>query len=265
MARRDLAAPDRSTIQSATRKTRLPTATMNVPAKAMLIPMGLACALIDPGANQSDLFGRQRFCRRAAAAHLWSIWAAAVVIRRASGRRTIRAASRSARPAATLRRRVPVIVRPWWTITESAGRRPARTSWSAAATWSALGRHGDVIFHLSHRDYQAACPAIAWHHDFAVLATCKEPFQAIHPQVTSPLSGAVATNAGSLKNRANVIGKSDALFVGHGRQFAEVELVDVPLVLGFKRIAEQGHAKQNNWICTFHYGHLYLNSAQIAR
>jgi hypothetical protein len=56
---------------------------------------------------------------------------------------------------------------------------------------------------------------------------------------------AVTAETRGIKERANIFGVSEVLFVGGRREFAEVKVADVPFVSGQHRCAREGETKEN--------------------
>ena len=118
--------------------------------------MSLFCTLVDPGANEGDLFRGQGFGRRTETA--WSTWSAgsAETARRwAACVRTTGSAISSARRRSTSS----------WTSP-----RASRAPW-ATAPGPAFGWHGSFVIDLGHGDDQRAFFAVADDNDFSVFAT----------------------------------------------------------------------------------------------
>ncbi len=166
----------------------------------------LLCSLVNPRANQPDLLGRKSFGWRA----------------KATG------TTGPDRTARTIRR----VAATW-------------TAWTTVATWSAFGWHGHIVVDLSGRRDQQNLLAITGNHDFAILAAFERGIEAVQPQIALCPFLSVTSKTRGLQERANVFRVSKVLFVGGGREFAEVQLGDVPLVGGQNRRTRNREAKEN--------------------
>jgi len=170
--------------------------------------------LINPSPNQTNLFGGQGLCRRAAP----SARSAAVESSRAAGC----AWSAFATLTRTARRRV----------------RPP-TAWRVAntgltitgASRPSLGRHGDFIVQLCGCRYQKTLLAIAGHNHFAILAAFQHRLQAIEAQPGFRSLFTVTAEALGFEKGANVLGVGDILLVGNWRQLADIHFADITFVL----------------------------------
>ena len=163
-------------------------------------PALLFGALVNPGANQADLFRSQWFRRRAAPA----LSARSSARRRAAGSASIAART----TGATARRRA------------AAG--------SAAA--AALGRHRGLGINLRGRHDQQACLAVTGNDHFSLVPSLQDSVQTVQAQILFGLFLAVATHAGSLEEGKNILVKGDVFLIGNGRQFADIHFGDVPFV-----------------------------------
>src|SRR5256885_2293485 len=158
--------------------------------------MELLGTLVNPRADQSDLFRRQGLWWRTKASR--SAWATSTT--RSAGRRI----------AATW----PA----WRTIGRSAGcTRCAAAELSAWPTGTArfrLGRHRRFIVDPRCRDDQQTFLAGAGNNDFAILAAFENCFKAVEAQVAFLPFLAVASETRGFENGADVFGVSEAFLFG---------------------------------------------------
>lgn len=118
----------------------------------------LLCALIDPGADDADLFGCQRFWGRTE-----STGTARTTLTGRAWSATIIATARAARRSGTI------------SATGS-----ART---AGTAWATLGRHGCLVVDLSGGNDEDAVFAIARNDDFSVFAALEDAFEVVEAQI----------------------------------------------------------------------------------
>ena len=170
--------------------------------------MVLLGALVNPCANQGDLFSRER---------LWR------------GTETAGTAAFARRPIA-------------WPTTGPARRTSSRTAPCTWPTGSAaeltarparfrFGRHRCFIVDARRCDDQQALLAGAGNDDFAVLAAFEHRFEAVEAQFGFLLFLTVAPEARGFEKRADVFGVSDAFLVGRRREFADVDFAEVDFFL----------------------------------
>jgi hypothetical protein len=158
--------------------------------------------LIDPGAEEADLFGRKRFGRRAEST---GTAGAALTAARRTRCAAVVTASRG-----------------------TAGRtRGIATRAAAGTTWSALWRHSGFVIDLGGGDYERAVFAIAGSDDFPIFAALKNTFKIVEAQVGFGPLLAVTTDARSLKERLDVLVVSQIFLLRSGRKFGEIEFIEV--------------------------------------
>src|SRR5213596_2757711 len=131
-------------------------------------------ALVNPRANQSDLFRRERLGWRSESTSTKSA-------RTTGATRTARAAfsarSASGGIAATGSARRPIAR----SALPTGSARPTRSTGPAC---SALGWHGDLVVNLRDSGHQETRFAIARYHDFAVLPAFQHGLQAVQAQIS---------------------------------------------------------------------------------
>ena len=114
---------------------------------------------------------------------------------------------------------------------------------TAAPAHSALGRHGRIVIDLRGGNHQKTFLALARKDNFAVLSSFEQSIEAVEAQIALWTVLAVAPQTRSFKERANIFGIGECLFIRRRGQFGEVELADVPFVVGLGRTCRQSHAK----------------------
>src|SRR2546427_2217019 len=182
-------------------------------------------ALVDPRANQSDLFRRERLGWRSeptASKSARTTWATRTTQPAFSARST------SGRIAAIGPTRRPI----GRTVRSTGSTRPAL---SARTAGSALGWHGDLVVNLCDSGHQETLFAVARYHDFAVLPAFEHGLQAVQAQISLLPFFTVTAKTRLLKNRADVFRVGDALFIGCRGELAEVEFADVHFFRGHDR------------------------------
>jgi len=127
----------------------------------------LFCTLVDPGANEGDLFRGEGFGRRTETAR--TTWSAETARRWAACVRTTGSAISYARRRSACS----------WTSPPRASRPP----W-ATATGPAFGWHSRFVIDLGRGDDQRAFLAVADHNDFSVFATFQETFEGVETQIS---------------------------------------------------------------------------------
>jgi hypothetical protein len=92
--------------------------------------------------------------------------------------------------------------------------------------------------------------AVASDDDFAVFAALKETFEIVETQIAFGPLLAVAAQTGSLEDRLNVRCVSEVFLFSSGREFAEIEFVEVELVSGYggSRCKETGDQKVRGFV-----------------
>jgi hypothetical protein len=110
---------------------------------------------------------------------------------------------------------------------------------------------------------EQAFEAVCGHDDFDIFAAFEGCFKTVQAQSALLPLFTVAANAGRFKELAEVGGVGDALFVSGGREFAKVELGDIPFVIGPERRNGQGHHSEENErggnLHIFTFGHLLIS------
>jgi hypothetical protein len=97
-----------------------------------------------------------------------------------------------------------------------------RTSASASAT---LGRHGCFIINSSDSDDQGAFLAFSRNDNFFILAPLENAFESGQFKPGFGPLFSMATNAGGIKKRFDILGVSDSGNLRGGWQFAQVRLL----------------------------------------
>ena len=178
-------------------------------------------ALVNPCANESDLFRRER---------LW--------------RRTESAGTARSAAGTTAFARGPIGLstpRPAWRTIS----RTAPSTWPAGSARFRLGRHRRFIVDPRCRDNQQTFLAGAGNDDFAVLAAFEHRFEAVEAQFAFLLFFAVAPETGGFEKRSDVFGVSEAFLVRRRWEFADVDFAEVDLIVGGHDRPSGGHKAQN--------------------
>jgi len=183
---------------------------------------GLFRPLINPGADQTDLLRCERFWRRAASAR------AAL----ATGAAGTRRSAWAARPAGVTGGR--------WAVAGAAGR---RTTGAARTARFALRRHGDLVIDARGGCDQQTLLALARHNHLAVVTALEGARKAVELEAGFGLLFSVASDAGRLEKRLDILVIGQALLIGGGRQLADIDFADVPFVLRGSR--QGGHGNSN--------------------
>jgi hypothetical protein len=159
--------------------------------------------LIDPGAEQADLFGVQRFRRREIAG----------ATRRSSCR-----------------------------IVRATGRRGTTRAW-AAFTGTTFWRHGRFIINAGRGDHDKASLAVAGFEDLAVVAAFQEAVTAIETKAPLRAVLAMTTHTGFFEERLDVFRKSNVRFGGGRRELRCIDFAQVRVVFrGESRTGESKNA-----------------------
>jgi hypothetical protein len=183
----------------------------------------LLCALVNPGANQADLPGRQSVGRRTEAA------------------RPARSTLASAGTTLAIRGR-----------TAASGAWTARRTISTGAARTVFGWHRNIVVDLGGCGNEQALLGIARNYHFAGFAALKRWLKAVQPQIPFLSLVAVATETRRFEQWPNVFVVRDALGVSGRRQFAQVHFGNVPLVVGHSGPTCHCKAKSDEWGCGFH-------------
>jgi hypothetical protein len=112
---------------------------------------------------------------------------------------------------------------PWTKSTTASARSTGSSPKSAAATAAAarawFGRHGGFVIELGDSNHQEALLAFAGNQHGTVIAAFEGCFEGIQPQTTAVAFLAVATEAGGLEDRFDILRVGYARFVRCRGQF----------------------------------------------
>jgi hypothetical protein len=233
-------------------------------------------ALINPCANQRDLFlGEGRRRRAESAGTTRSALSTRPTGKRVAFAGTARSAnSRTARTTRTTGRRIAIIraagleiplptgatrsgdtTGPIGTSRSAGTSRRSRTSRTTRSTWrtgAALGRHGDFVIELRDGGNEQTFFAVARHDNLAVLTPFERGFEAIQSHLTLLPLFTVAAKARRFQDGADVLRVGNTFLFGGGRQFAEIKFTEVPLVITLDWQMDQREPDQNQCGFCFH-------------
>src|SRR5204863_4871491 len=109
---------------------------------------------------------------------------------------------------------------------------PAGPTRSTRTAGFALGRHGELVVNLRCGDDQQTLLAVAGNQNLAVFAAFEQRFEAVEAQITFLLFFAMTAETRGFQEGTNVLGVGDTFFGGCGREFAEIQLANVHLLIG---------------------------------
>jgi hypothetical protein len=97
---------------------------------------------------------------------------------------------------------------------------------------------------LGGGDGQQALPAVAFHHNLAILAPFQNSTKAVQAQPAFWPFLAVAAQARGLEHGPDIIGVSDAFLGRCRRQLADIDLAEVQFFLGSNRAHGSGEPEK---------------------
>jgi hypothetical protein len=127
----------------------------------------------------------------------------------------------------------------------------------------ALRRHGGFLINARSSNNEQTFRAIARDNDLALLTALQDRLKGVVEAKVAPgLVLAVTSNAGSLQHRLDVFVKCQILCIGGGRQLADINPADVPLIMLLRGRRQAGERESKNEKCG---ATLHISSANAER